>query len=91
MRHIADPSSVAEPDPAVREEVTQFGRPIVEVVRTDVEVDRAEALSLGTAHSRLGQATTPPVSSLRSSPASSTRFSSDWSRFSKNSETPDPH
>ena len=45
VHHIADPSSVAEPDPAVREEVTRIGRPIVEVVRTDVELDRAEAVS----------------------------------------------
>lgn len=41
---MADPSGLGEPDSEVREELTRIGRPIVELVPSDVGLDRAETI-----------------------------------------------
>lgn len=68
MRHLADPPGLAEPNPRVREEITRIGRPVVEAVRIDVELDRAEAIPQRGAIA-YGPRATLQVASMRNSPS----------------------
>ena len=86
---MADPSGLGEPDSEVPEELTRIGRPIVELVPSDVGLDRAEAILQPRAiASGPGDDTTGDVNAEL---ARIEYVSSEWSGFSKNSETPDPH